>query len=174
MIAMALACDPELIIADEPTTALDVTVQAQILELLRDLTRESNAALMLITHDLGVVARYSDRVAVMYGGRIIEAAPADELYSNPRHPVHHWADELDSPPGRRPKRTVDPDRRPATRSRQHAFRLRFRTALHSSLTNNAKEHLRHSSRFPAPGNQEPSHYRACYGFDEPSARGESE
>ncbi len=86
MIAMALACQPDLIIADEPTTALDVTVQAQILALLKDLTRKSNAALMLITHDLGVVARYADRVAVMYAGRIVETADARSLYANPRHP----------------------------------------------------------------------------------------
>ena len=86
MIAMALACRPDLIIADEPTTALDVTVQAQILALLKDLTREANSALILITHDLGVVARYADRVAVMYGGRIVETAPSRDLYANPRHP----------------------------------------------------------------------------------------
>ena len=86
MIAMALACAPQLIIADEPTTALDVTVQAQILALLKRLTRETNSALILITHDLGVVARYADRVMVMYGGRIVETAPARELYAKPRHP----------------------------------------------------------------------------------------
>jgi len=86
MIAMALACQPRLIIADEPTTALDVTVQAQILDLLKELTRETGSSLLLITHDLGVVARYADRVAVMYGGRIVETAPARELYKNPRHP----------------------------------------------------------------------------------------
>ena len=86
MIAMALACRPKLIIADEPTTALDVTVQAQILELLKDLTREANSALILITHDLGVVARYADRVAVMYGGRIVETATARDLYGTPHHP----------------------------------------------------------------------------------------
>ena len=86
MIAMALACQPQLIIADEPTTALDVTVQAQILALLKELTREANSAMILITHDLGVVARYADRVAVMYGGRIIETAPARQLYRSPRHP----------------------------------------------------------------------------------------
>jgi oligopeptide transport system ATP-binding protein len=86
MIAMALACQPRLIIADEPTTALDVTVQAQILDLLKELTRQTKSALILITHDLGVVARYADRVAVMYGGRIIETAPARQLYKNPRHP----------------------------------------------------------------------------------------
>ena len=86
MIAMALACQPQLIIADEPTTALDVTVQAQILALLKELTREANSAMILITHDLGVVARYADRVAVMYGGRIVETAPARQLYRSPRHP----------------------------------------------------------------------------------------
>jgi oligopeptide transport system ATP-binding protein len=86
MIAMALACEPEVIIADEPTTALDVTVQAQILSLLKELTREFNSALILITHDLGVVARYADRVAVMYAGRIVETAAARDLYKNPRHP----------------------------------------------------------------------------------------
>ena len=86
MIAMALACKPRLIIADEPTTALDVTVQAQILDLLKELTRETQSALILITHDLGVVARYADRVAVMYAGRIVETAPARDLYARPQHP----------------------------------------------------------------------------------------
>jgi len=86
MIAMALACRPKLIIADEPTTALDVTVQAQILELLKTLTRESRAALILITHDLGVVARYADRVCVMYAGRLVETGPARAIYETPRHP----------------------------------------------------------------------------------------
>ncbi len=86
MIAMALACQPKLIIADEPTTALDVTVQAQILDLLKNQAREAGSALILITHDLGVVARYADRVVVMYGGRIVETAPARILYKFPRHP----------------------------------------------------------------------------------------
>ena len=86
MIAMALACEPRLIIADEPTTALDVTVQAQILDLLKDLAQGSRCSLILITHDLGVVARYADRVVVMYAGRVVEQAPARELYANPRHP----------------------------------------------------------------------------------------
>ena len=86
MIAMALACSPKLIIADEPTTALDVTVQAQILALLKDLTHQTGAALILITHDLGVVARYADHVSVMYGGRIMESASAHDIYADPRHP----------------------------------------------------------------------------------------
>jgi len=86
MIAMALACQPKLIIADEPTTALDVTVQAQILALLKELARAQGTALILITHDLGIVARYADRVAVMYGGRIVETATARNLYRTPRHP----------------------------------------------------------------------------------------
>ena len=86
MIAMALACKPKLLIADEPTTALDVTIQAQILELLRELVREENAALILITHDLGVVAGMCERVNVMYGGMFMEAAPADVLFARPRHP----------------------------------------------------------------------------------------
>jgi len=86
MIAMALACNPSLILADEPTTALDVTIQAQILELMRELSRRLRIAMLIITHNLGVVARYADRVNVMYAGRIIEQASAAELYANPRHP----------------------------------------------------------------------------------------
>ncbi len=86
MIAMALACDPKLIIADEPTTALDVTIQAQILELMKNLTREMGVAMIIITHNLGVVARYADRVNVMYAGKIVESGTAKEIYHNPRHP----------------------------------------------------------------------------------------
>ena len=86
MIAMALANEPDLLIADEPTTALDVTVQAQILDLMRELRAESRAAIILITHDLGVVAEVCDEVAVMYAGEIVERAGVDELFASPQHP----------------------------------------------------------------------------------------
>ena len=86
MIAMALSCNPRLIIADEPTTALDVTIQAQILDLMKSLTTELGVALIVITHNLGVVARYADRVNIMYAGKVIERGEAHEIYSNPRHP----------------------------------------------------------------------------------------
>jgi oligopeptide transport system ATP-binding protein len=86
MIAIALACNPKLLIADEPTTALDVTVQAQILELIDGVCADFGTAVMLITHDLGVVAGMTDRVVVMYAGKIVETATTDELFANPRHP----------------------------------------------------------------------------------------
>ncbi|HOV42175.1 MAG TPA: ABC transporter ATP-binding protein, partial [Oscillospiraceae bacterium] len=86
MIAMALACTPELIIADEPTTALDVTIQAQILELLKDLKEKVNTSIMLITHDLGVIANMADYVVVMYAGRVIEKGTAEDIFHNPSHP----------------------------------------------------------------------------------------
>ena len=86
MIAMALACEPRLLIADEPTTALDVTIQAQILELMRELKARTGAAIVLITHDLGVVAEMAQRVVVMYAGRKVEEAPVDALFAHPRHP----------------------------------------------------------------------------------------
>ncbi len=86
MIAMALMCSPDLIIADEPTTALDVTIQAQILRLLSDLQRELNMAMILITHDLGVVARIADKVAVMYAGELVETGPAQDIFTAPAHP----------------------------------------------------------------------------------------
>jgi oligopeptide transport system ATP-binding protein len=101
MIAIALACDPKLIIADEPTTALDVTIQAQILELMKDLTRRLDVALIIITHNLGVVARYANRVNVMYAGRIIESGRAADIYHRPRHPytmaLLHSVPRLDRP-----------------------------------------------------------------------------
>ena len=105
MIAMALSCEPKLIIADEPTTALDVTIQAQILELMRDLTQRLGVAMIIITHNLGVVARYANRVNVMYAGRVIERAAARELYHNPKHPytlgLLRSIPRLDQPRGER-------------------------------------------------------------------------
>jgi len=89
LIAMALACEPRLLIADEPTTALDVTIQAQILQLLKELVRDSGTALIMITHDLGVVAGLCDEVNVMYSGRIVERGPRHELFAAPRHPYTH-------------------------------------------------------------------------------------
>ena len=96
MIAMALCCDPELLIADEPTTALDVTVQAQILDLLRDLQAEFNSAIILITHDLGVVAELADDIMVMYAGKSVEYGSSVEIFRTPRHP-YTWG-LLDSMP----------------------------------------------------------------------------
>ena len=89
MIAMALACNPRLLIADEPTTALDVTIQAQILDLLRDLQENDGMSILIITHDLGIIAELAHEVAVMYASKLVEHAPVDELFDNPRHPYTH-------------------------------------------------------------------------------------
>ena len=101
MIAMALACDPALLIADEPTTALDVTIQAQILELLRTLRQDAGMAILLITHDLGVVAQFADRVAVMYAGEIVEEASVRQLFREPLHPYTRALLRALPRPGRR-------------------------------------------------------------------------
>ena len=85
MIAIALSCGPELLLADEPTTALDVTIQAQVLEVIVNLSKELKTAIVLITHNLGIIARYADRVNVMYAGRIVESGPSEEIYRKPRH-----------------------------------------------------------------------------------------
>ncbi|MEA2256142.1 MAG: peptide/nickel transport system ATP-binding protein, partial [Solirubrobacteraceae bacterium] len=103
MIAMALSCDPDLLIADEPTTALDVTVQAQILDLIRDLQKEFDSAVIIITHDLGVVAEMADEIAVMYAGRVVEQGDADTIFAAPEHP-YTWGllksiPRLDAPRG---------------------------------------------------------------------------
>jgi len=113
MIAMALACNPRLIIADEPTTALDVTIQAQILDILRNLKNKINSSIMLITHDLGVIAEMADYVVVMYAGRVIEKGTVAEIFDNPSHPytiglmnskpvVNKIVDRLYSIPGKVP------------------------------------------------------------------------
>lgn len=114
MIAMALVCDPKVLIADEPTTALDVTIQAQILKLMRDLNDRLNTAIMMITHDLGVVAETCERVVVMYAGQVVEEAPVEEIFKNPQHPytqgliqsvpdMRYKKDSLYSIPGNVPK-----------------------------------------------------------------------
>ncbi len=119
MIAMALSCNPKILIADEPTTALDVTIQAQIIQLLRELSSEVGAAIILITHDLGVVAEMVDRVVVMYGGKVVEQADVKTLFKDPQHPytqglinstprIHELKDELQSIKGNVPS----PDRMP--------------------------------------------------------------
>ena len=86
VIAIALACNPKFLIADEPTTAFDVTIQAQILELMKDLQKKFDTSIIFITHDLGVVANVADRVAVMYAGKIVEIGTVDEIFYNPKHP----------------------------------------------------------------------------------------
>ena len=129
MIAMALSCDPSVLIADEPTTALDVTIQAQILERMRELREQTGAAVILVTHDLGVVADIADRIAVMYAGRIVEQGTLDDIFYDPRHP-YTWGllgsiTRVDRP---RPAAAAD-DRRPAAVARQPARGLSLPAAL---------------------------------------------
>jgi oligopeptide/dipeptide ABC transporter ATP-binding protein len=155
MIAMALSCNPRLIIADEPTTALDVTIQAQILELMKSLTTEFGVALIVITHNLGVVARYADRVNIMYAGRIIERGTAREIYSNPRHPytvgLLRSVPRLDLP--RRAK--LDPiEGQPPDLVRLPqgcAFRARCRWAIDKCATD-----------LPILQETSPNHWSACW------------
>ncbi|MBA3240747.1 MAG: ABC transporter ATP-binding protein [Acidobacteria bacterium] len=119
MIAMAVACKPKLLIADEPTTALDVTIQAQILNLLRELKRELGTSIIIITHDLGVIAQLADRVAVMYAGRIVEDAPVGEIFGAPQHPytqalvasiprLNEWHERLPTIEGTLPRQRDEP------------------------------------------------------------------
>ena len=133
MIAMALLCEPKLLVADEPTTALDVTVQAQILELLQQIRREREMAILLITHDLGVIAGLADRVLVMYGGRIVEEGPVNPVFATPAHPytqgLLHSSPRLDETRGG-PARHHP---RPAPKPPGLAQRLRIRPALQASL-----------------------------------------
>ncbi len=156
MIAIALACDPKLIIADEPTTALDVTIQAQILELMKDLTRRLNIALIVITHNLGVVARYATRVNVMYAGRIVESGSAAAIYHDPRHPytiaLLRSVPRLDRPRQAR----LDPvEGQPPDLTRLDggcAFRPRCRFAVEACAT----------ARPPLAAAGEPGHLAACF------------
>jgi|TARA_B110000305_G_scaffold232611_1_gene287849 oligopeptide transport system ATP-binding protein len=158
MIAMALACQPRLIIADEPTTALDVTVQAQILDLLKNLTKEMNSSLILITHDLGVVARYADRVAVMYGGRIVESASAARLYKQPKHPytqgLMNSIPTLGGGPGARLNTIVGQPPDLANLPAGCAFHPRCAHAQDACTQSK-----------PLLTEIEPDHHRACFGYD---------
>ena len=113
MIAMALINDPDLLIADEPTTALDVTTQAQILALIEKLQADYDSAVIMITHDLGVIAEIADDVIVMYAAEVVEKSPIDRVFKNPHHPVHLGSDGI-AAPARRRSRAPDPDSRPAS------------------------------------------------------------
>ncbi|MBO42932.1 MAG: peptide ABC transporter ATP-binding protein [Rhodospirillaceae bacterium] len=158
MIAMALACEPKLIIADEPTTALDVTIQAQILELMKELTRKMGVAMIIITHNLGVVARYADRVNVMYAGKIVETGTAEEVYLRPKHPytlaLLKSVPRIDHPRGQK----LDPvDGQPPDLARLDngcPFRPRCRYASNKCETSN-----------PALENVGNGHQTACWNND---------
>ena len=125
MIAMALACEPKLLIADEPTTALDVTIQAQILDLLRELVAERDTALIMITHDLGVVAGICEQVQVMYAGTFVESGPADQIFGRPRHP--YTLGLLESVPRLDARRSAALTRSPARRATCSTLRSRARS-----------------------------------------------
>ena len=155
MIAIALSCEPKLIIADEPTTALDVTIQAQILELMKDLTKRLGVALVVITHNLGVVARYADRVNVMYAGKIIEMGSAQQIYHQPHHPytlgLLASVPRMDQPRG---TRLIPIDGQPPDLTRLDggcAFRPRCRFAID-----------RCAQEFPPLENIDSGHVSACW------------
>lgn len=119
MIAMALACGPRLLLADEPTTALDTTIQGQILRLLAARSRERGMAVLLITHDLGIAAQMAETVGVMYAGRLVECAPAQELFAHPQHPYTQGL--LRAAPALRPGRPAPPAYHPRQRARPPAY-----------------------------------------------------
>ena len=159
MIALALSCEPKLIIADEPTTALDVTIQAQILELMKDLTKRLGVALVVITHNLGVVARYADRVNVMYAGKIIEMGSAQQIYHQPHHPytlgLLASVPRMDQPRG---TRLIPIDGQPPDLTRLDggcAFRPRCRFAVE-----------RCGQEFPPLEDIDSGHVSACWRVNE--------
>ena len=162
MIAMALACGPRLLIADEPTTALDVTIQAQILELMRELRDDTNASIILITHDLGVVAEMAHRVVVMYAGRKVEEAPVEELFARPRHPytrgllgsMPHLGGSLDATGAETGKRLVEiPGMVPSLKEPTPG-------CLFAPRCPNASERCR--TEVPALERHGPGHLAACW------------
>ncbi len=134
MIAMALSCNPDLLIADEPTTALDVTVQAQILDLIRDLQKEFNSAIIIITHDLGVVAEIADDMMVMYAGRAAEYGTAEQIFDEPEHPYTWGLLQLDAAAGPGPQRAAAPDPRHAAEPDPRAAGLPVPPALRATRT----------------------------------------
>lgn len=157
MIAMGLACDPELIIADEPTTALDVTIQAQILDILRDLKNRMNSSIMLITHDLGVIAEMADYVVVMYAGRVVEKGTVEEIFANPSHPytiglmnskpaVGKKVDRLYSIPGKVPNPVNMPD--------YCYFKDRCEMCIEKC-----------KGKYPEQIQLSPTHFVSCYRYD---------
>ncbi|MFM7411582.1 MAG: ABC transporter ATP-binding protein [Actinomycetota bacterium] len=161
MIAMAIACDPKLLFADEPTTALDVTVQAQILELISDLRKQLNMAMVIITHDLGVVANHTDRVAVMYAGELVELADTKELFARPRMPyteaLMRSIPRLDREPGSRLPSIAGSTPDPTTERTSCGFASRCKYATdkcrneHPELTDDGNGHL-YRCFFPLGGN----------------------
>ena len=156
MIAIALLCEPELLIADEPTTALDVTVQAQILELLQELRRELGMAIVLITHDLGVVAGLAERVLVMYAGRIVEEGPVEQIFDDPQHPYTRGLlrsmPRLDAATAQRARRDPGPAAQPAGAARG----LRVPRPLRASRSSAAPASARELRSF-APGRAKACH-----------------
>jgi oligopeptide/dipeptide ABC transporter ATP-binding protein len=157
MIAMALVCRPRLLIADEPTTALDVTIQAQILDLLKELQREFDMSVMLITHDLGVVAETCDRVAVMYAGKIVEYAPVVELFEHPMHPYTHGLfRSLPALSGRRAFLPVIPGSVPNPLEFPSGCRFRTRCSIAQEVC----------KREPPLGEILPGHFAACHFAEE--------
>ena len=149
MIAMGLANDPKLLIADEPTTALDVTVQAQILALLARLQRELGMAIVIITHDLGVVAEMADDVAVMYAGRIVETAPAEDLFERARAPLHVGSAAVDPDDRGVPRGGAAADPRNARRASSGGRRAATSTRAAPTRSPTTRASTRRSSRCPS-------------------------
>ena len=188
MIAMALCCNPSLLIADEPTTALDVTVQAQILELLRTLQRETGMSIVIITHDLGVVAQIADHVCVMYAGKIVERAHVKELFKNPLHPytrallrsmprAAETRDRLDTipgtvpdplhfPPGCRFHPRCDLTRRRAAEGSRPTWLLQEEAGAVGVLMRCVRPHVQDPGGEPELREVRPDHYVACWEVDE--------